>query len=261
MLLEQPAGEECNTGGLVLGLILIFAVGVTLGLLGAGGAAIALPVLVYINGMEPHHAVTVTLLIVGTVSALGAVLHHRKGKVRWRTALAFAPAGVVGAWLGSKASYLLSGRALLLSFSALLGITAIRMLRDPNGGSDAHPPQSSIAMAAVGFGIGLITGLLGVGGGFVIVPALLYFGGVSMREAIGTSLVIIALNTAVAFASHMERQAIEVASTAGLVASAGAGMAAGTWLSHRTHPARLKKWFALVLLGLAAYMAARNLRG
>lgn len=253
--------EECNTGGLVLGLILIFAVGVTLGLLGAGGAAIALPVLVYINGMEAHQAVTLTLLIVGMVSALGALLHHWKGNVRWKAALAFAPAGVVGAWLGSKGSYLLSGRALLLSFSALLAVTAIRMLRDPNGSGAAHPAHGATAMAAVGFGIGLITGLLGVGGGFVIVPALLYFGGVSMREAIGTSLVIIALNTAVAFASHMERQAIDVASTSGLLASAGAGMAAGTWLSHRTHPARLKKWFALVLLGLAAYMTARNLRG
>jgi hypothetical protein len=227
--------------------------------LGAGGAAIALPVLVYVNGMEAHEAVTVTLLIVGMVSALGALLHHRRGNVRWRTALAFAPAGVVGAWLGSKGSYLLSGRVLLLSFSALLAVTAIRMLRDTKREESSRNAQSAAAMAGVGFLIGVLTGLLGVGGGFVIVPAMLYFGGLSMRESIGTSLVVIAVNSGVAFAGHIGKQVIEALPTAGLLASAGAGMAAGTWLSHLTHPERLKKWFALLLLGLAGYMAVKNL--
>jgi uncharacterized membrane protein YfcA len=114
-------------------------------------------------------------------------------------------------------------------------------------------------MAGVGLLIGIMTGVLGVGGGFVIVPSMLYFGGLSMRESIGTSLVVIAVNSGVAFASHIGRQIIETLPTAGLLASAGGGMAVGTWLSHLTHPERLKKWFALLLLGLAGYMAVRNL--
>lgn len=233
--------------------------GVSLGWLGAGGTAIALPALVYVVGMEAHAAVALSLLLVGGASAFGAALHHRKGLVRWRAAVAFAPAGIVGAVAGSRVSYLLSGRALLLSFSGLLVVIAWRILREQ--GIEQARRRAWPVTAAAGLGIGVITGMLGVGGGFVIVPALAWGAGLAFREAVATSLVVIAANSAAAFTGHALRGAPPAGMALALLVAAAAGMTAGVHLSHRTDPARLKRYFAFLLLGLAAFMFARNLAG
>jgi hypothetical protein len=243
----------------LLGYILIFGVGVSLGLLGAGGTAIALPVLVYAVGMEAHHAVTVSLLLVGLVALFGSWLHHVRGNVRWATALSFAPPGVAGAWLGSRWSSRLSGRALLLTFSALLVIIAVRMIVERPVPSSSVRPRRVLVIAPAALVIGLLTGLLGVGGGFVIVPAMIYIGGLTMRESIGSALVVTTINSAAAFAMHVGQHPIAASETLALAGSAGAGMAAGAYLCQRTQPQRLQRWFALLLLALAAYMTARNL--
>lgn len=244
---------------MLIGALCLFAVGVSLGWLGAGGTAIALPALVYIVGLEPHRAVALSLLLVGAASVFGAMLHHRKGLVRWRAAAAFTPAGIVGALLGSRLSYLLSGRALLLAFSALLAVIAWRVLSERTAES-AHERRWKVT-AAAGFGIGVVTGTLGVGGGFVIVPALAWGAGLAFREAVATSLVVIAANSAAAFAGHALREPVAVRLAAALMTAAAAGMYAGVRLSHKTDPARLKRYFAFLLLGLAAFMAAKNLSG
>lgn len=244
---------------MLTGALCLFAVGVSLGWLGAGGTAIALPALVYVAGLDPHRAVAFSLLLVGGASAFGAALHHRKGLVRWRAALAFTPAGIAGALLGSRLSYLLSGRALLLTFSALLAVIAWRILRE--GRVEAGPQRHWKVTAAAGFGIGIVTGTLGVGGGFVIVPALVWGAGLAFREAVATSLVVIAANSAAAFTGHALREPPPAALAAVLLAAALAGMWTGVRLSHKTDPARLKRYFAFLLLGLAAFMAARNLPG
>jgi uncharacterized protein len=229
-----------------------------LGLLGAGGTATALPILVYLVGLTPHHAITVSIVIVGTVSAFGAYLHHRHGTVSWPAVLTFAPFGVVGAALGAHWCNLVSGRALLLSFSLLLVIMAVRMLSD--GG--AAPPRRRAAplVALAGFAIGILTGLLGVGGGFVIVPALIWLGGLEMKHAIGTSLAIIAINSASAFYGHWRATPhLDAPVVAALLLSAACGMAAGSRLVRRWPAARLRRGFAILLLLLAAYTAARTL--
>ncbi|MBI5282875.1 MAG: sulfite exporter TauE/SafE family protein [Candidatus Solibacter usitatus] len=236
----------------------IFAVGLTLGLLGAGGSAIALPVLVYIVGMDPHQAVAFSLLLVGGVSAYGTFLHARRGLVQWSAALAFAPFGVAGAALGSSWSYLLSGRALLLMFSGLLAVIAIGMLLEKHAEVEARGARKWHWIAVAGFGIGVVTGLLGVGGGFVVVPAMVYCAGLAMRQALATSLVVIALNSLAAFTRHAAQRPPEWKLAVLLTACAAAGMTAGVFLSHRTEPARLKRGFACLLLGLAAFMTWRN---
>jgi uncharacterized membrane protein YfcA len=240
---------------------LIFAVGATLGLLGAGGTAIALPILVYVVGMEAHQAVTVSIILVGLVSFFGAALHHRQGNVRWRLCFAFAPSGVLGAWLGSKASYLLTPRALLLSFGALLAVISLRLLLEKKGRRPAPHAAHPAALAAAGFLIGCLTGLLGVGGGFVIVPALLWFGGLGMRQAVGSSLVIIGMNSAAALSGHLREQALPWGQAAGLLGSAGVGMAISIRQAQRIDAAKLKRWFAWLLLALAGYVLLRNLLG
>lgn len=236
------------------------AVGVCLGWLGAGGTAIALPVLVYWVGLDPHEAVAVSLLIVGGSSAYGSVLYARSNCVRWRPALAFLPFGAVGAYLGSRWSYLLSGRTLLLAFGALLTFIALRMLTENEDPRDEKPHQPHrMWIGAAAAGIGIVTGLLGVGGGFLVVPAMVYLAGLGMRESIATSLVVVAGNAAVAFAGHLTRQRMEVGQLIFLLAAAMVGMTAGVALSHRTNPVHLKKAFAILLLALAGYMAVRNL--
>jgi uncharacterized protein len=227
--------------------------------MGAGGTAIALPALVYVVGVEAHGAVALSLLLVGGASVFGAALHHRKGLVRWRAALAFAPAGIVGAVAGSRVSYLLSGRALLLAFSVLLVVIAWRILREQ--GIEQARRRAWPVTAGAGLGIGVITGMLGVGGGFVIVPALVWGAGLAFREAVATSLVVIAANSAAAFAGHALREAPPAGLALVLLGAAASGMKAGVHLSHRTDPARLKRYFAFLLLGLAAFMFTRNLAG
>jgi uncharacterized membrane protein YfcA len=243
---------------MLLGLVAIGLVGISLGLLGAGGTAIALPILVYTIGLEPHAAVVVSLLLVGGVSAFGALLHAWHGVVEWRKAAAFAPFGVAGAVAGARLSPLLSGRVLLISFACLLLVIAARILLS---GDEAEGPRRVprwTAVALAGSGIGFLTGMLGVGGGFVVVPALIYFAGCDMRGAIGTSLVVIAVNSGAAFALHAARIAPDWPLLGALTASAAVGMGGGVWLSHRTSPQRLRRGFALLLAVLAVYMLARN---
>jgi len=238
------------------GALCLFAVGVSLGWLGAGGTAIALPALVYVVGIEAHRAVALSLLLVGGASVFGVALHARKGLVKWRAALAFAPAGILGAVAGSRVSYLLSGRALLLSFSALLVVIAWRILSERGG--EAPPRRHWWVTSAAGLGIGVVTGMLGVGGGFVIVPALVWGAGLAFREAVATSLVVIAANSAAAFAGHALKSPPPTELAVVLLGAAAAGMAVGVQLAHRTDPARLKRYFAFLLLGLAAFMAWKN---
>jgi uncharacterized membrane protein YfcA len=245
---------------LALGGVCILGVGISLGLLGAGGAAIAVPVLVYVVGLEPHAAVTASILLVGGVSAFGTLLNHRRHTVRWGAVLSFAPSGIAGAWIGSKLSYLLSGRALLLLFSTLLLVSAVRILR--TAGEPEDPRQRGWAViVAAGFAIGVLTGVLGVGGGFVIVPALLFFAGLNMHEAVGTSLAIITCNSAAALAGHLEHSRPPLEVLAVMLAAAALGMAAGTAFSHRTDPKQLKRWFAYLLFALAGWMIVRNIPG
>jgi hypothetical protein len=243
----------------VAGIAAIALVGVSLGWLGAGGTAIALPILVYAVGIEPHQAVAFSILLVGGVSAYGVVLHARKGAVRWREAFAFAPCGIVGALLGSRVSYLLSGRALLLSFSVLLAVIGGRMLLDQRNQAIEQHPRHLLVLSLCGLGIGAMTGVLGNGGGFVIVPALVYLAGLGMREAMATSLAVIAINSAAAFAGHASQRQPEWSVALPLLISAAAGMTLGVGLSHRTDPGGLRRYFALLLLGLGAFMAWKNL--
>jgi len=240
-----------------LGIAAIFAVGVSLGLLGAGGTAIALPILVYLLGMEAHLAITVSILLVGAVSALGAVMHHAHGHVRWWTAAAFAPFGIAGAALGTRWCYLLSPRVLMLTFSGLLIVMAARILSERGAAEPRRRPILLVALA--GFGIGVLTGVLGVGGGFLIVPAMVWIAGLDMKQAIGTSLVVIAINSAAAFYGHWRHtRDIDWTLAAALLVSALLGMTAGSLLAHRTHPARLRRWFAWLLLAMAVYTGVRS---
>ena len=177
-----------------LSLVLAALIGLSLGLLGSGGSIVTLPVLVYVARVPAHEAVGMSLLIVGTTSALGSLINLRRGNFDLRAAIFFGASGIAGAFIGSKFTHLVSAQVLLLCFGALMLVVGIRMLLVNEAirpGGLCRPLRCFVT----GVVVGLLTGFLGVGGGFVILAALVLFAGLEMKTAVGTSLAVIAVNS------------------------------------------------------------------
>ncbi len=243
---------------LALALVLSAAIGLSLGLVGGGGSIITVPVLVYALGVPPHRAIGMSLAVVGSTALVGALLHHRKGSVSWRTGGVFASSGIVSAYLGSKLTHLVSSPVLMLLFSGVMLVAATLMLVRKSPAAEVphtpSPPRETLA----GLGVGFLTGFLGVGGGFLIVPALVVFGGLGIKVAIGTSLFVIAVNCASGLLGHLTAGAVDWKLTVLVTALAVTGALAGTALSDRFHPRGLRRIFAWFVVAVALYLVARN---
>jgi uncharacterized membrane protein YfcA len=242
------------------------AIGLSLGLLGGGGSILAMPVLVFVAGIAPQTAVGMSLAIVAATSLLAAVLHGRSGHVDLRVAASFGAAGMVGAFLGAQLTPLVSERTLLLSFAGLMLAVGTWMLlgagnrvapRDPASGADGRPRPGLTLLAGVA--VGGLTGFLGVGGGFLTVPALVLLTRLPMKRAVGTSLVVIALSSASGFVSHLGDGHIDVLQTAVFTAAALAGAIAGHRMASRLCPDRLRRSFAVFVILVGCVVAARTL--
>lgn len=244
-------------------------VGLALGLVGAGGSILTVPALIYGLGMGVREAVPASLALVGSIAATGAITHYRQGTVRLGVALRFGAAGVAGALIGSKLNQLVPPRMLLSLFALVMMAAAVSLARRDAGGAAADQPDARfdqhphwIKLTLVGFGVGLMTGFFGVGGGFVIVPSLALLLGLPTRQAVGTSLVVIVINCLAGLAGHLARgQHFEVTP---LLVFAGAGFAAttvGAQLAGRWPAARLSKVFAVVVAGVGVYLLIRNSTG
>ncbi|MGI8576037.1 MAG: sulfite exporter TauE/SafE family protein [Egibacteraceae bacterium] len=246
-------------------------IGLALGALGGGGSVLAVPALVYVAGQTPQAATATSLVVVGLTSVGGLWLHARNGHVVWTSGAVFGAAGIVGSLLGTRLNQALAPQALLLAFAVLMLVVAGVMLRRGNGtgqetAEDETGPRSRLRtagkVAVLGSSVGLLTGLFGVGGGFVVVPALALALGFSMPLAIGTSLLVIIINTVTALLARLAGPGVEWAvalpfSVAGLL-----GVWAGTRLADRLPAAQLTRAFALLLIAVAAYQgfdAARSL--
>jgi uncharacterized membrane protein YfcA len=245
---------------LIAGLILSAAIGLSLGLIGGGGSIITVPVLVYVIGINAHEAVAMSLAVVGITSLVGATLHHRKGTVEWKTGMLFGGSGIIGAYFGSRLTYLLSSGALLLSFAALMLVIAGLMLIK-KGVKEEKPEHRQLntgkAMLA-GLLVGGLTGFLGVGGGFLVVPALIFFGGLAMKEAVGTSLLVITINCAAGLLGHLNHGGFDLQIAALVTILAAAGTLAGTALSHHISPSGLRNWFAVFVIAVALLLVVKN---
>jgi uncharacterized protein len=247
------------TAGVIIGVLLSALIGLSLGLIGGGGSIITVPLLVYVIGVHPHEAIPMSLAVVGSTSLVGALMHHRGGRVVWKTALLFAVAGIAGAFFGSRLTYLVTPRTLLLIFAALMFIVAFLMLlrRDRHEKrTDEHPVIANAILA--GAGVGALTGFLGVGGGFLIVPALIVFGHLRVKDAIGTSLVVIAINCAAGLAGHLRFGGFSLPLTALVTAAAIGGAVLGTRLAGRFSPELLRRGFALLVIAVALVLVVRN---
>ena len=185
-------------------------IGVLLGALGGGGSILTVPVLVYLLHQEPHAATAGSLLIVGITAAAGTIAHWRTGRVRLAPGIAFGVLGVAGSYAGTRLSSSVPPDLLLSLFAGLMLAAAAAMLRRRPGtaGQDERAGGSTIVrraltIIAAATGVGLLTGFFGVGGGFVIVPALVLLLGFDMPAAVGTSLLVIAINSAAALAARL----------------------------------------------------------
>lgn len=239
------------------------AVGILLGLLGGGGSILAVPVLVYILGQDVRAATTESLVIVGVTAAIAAVAHHRARHVRWRPALVFSGAAAIGAFAGTALNRLVDPEAILASFALLLLAAAAGVVRRPGETAGFRCRGSCLLKRAlpVGFATGALTGFYGVGGGFLIVPALAVLIGVGFAEAIGTSLAVIALTSAAALVAHLASGGVDWPVTASFTAAGVLGALAGTRASDRVPVRQLRFGFAALLVGVAAFLLAKNAGG
>jgi len=243
----------------VIGFALASLIGLSLGMLGGGGSILTVPVLVYAMGFATKPAIALSLPVVGITSLVGAVLHWRLGNVRLRTAVPFGLLAMVGAFLGAKVAVFLSGPTQLVLLSVVMLVAAALMMR-PKRSADVSSSRSPspLLIVPVALGVGLLTGLVGIGGGFLVVPALVLLAGVPMRQAVGTSLVVIAMNSASGFVGYLGSVAIDWAFLAGFTAVAVAGMLIGTTLSRRVPQAALRRAFAVFLIATGSFVLYSN---
>ncbi|GGW47536.1 UPF0721 transmembrane protein [Streptomyces lucensis JCM 4490] len=238
---------------LILALVAGAVVGLALGGLGGGGSVLAVPALIYLLGFTPAQATTASLIIVTLTTVTVLVGHARDGNVAWRTGLLFAAAGIAPAMLAGAAAGRLPQSVLTLAFAVIAAAAALRMLRPaPAGTADRVRPGRA---GAAGAGLGAVTGFLGVGGGFLAVPALVGVLSLPMRRAVGTSLLVIAVNSLAALAARAGTGThLDWAVIAPFTAAAVLGAWDGKRLSARIAGGTLRRLFACVLLAVAAFM-------
>ncbi|MDZ4696248.1 MAG: sulfite exporter TauE/SafE family protein [Deltaproteobacteria bacterium] len=243
-------------------LALMILVGFALGIFGGGGSILAVPVLVYVAHLTPSTAIGMSLAIVGTTSLVGSYAHHRRGQVDHRVALLFGGAGVATAYVGARLTPLASGRALMLTFAVMLMVVGAWMLlgqrRATAAGNTERPSSPRLAHALIaGAAVGAVSGFLGVGGGFLAVPALIAFTGLDMRKAVGTSLLVIAINSAAGFLGHLSGDRLDFELVAMLTAAAILGAIVGARVARRVSVLKLRVGFALFVIAVGIGVAAQ----
>ncbi|MGC4983981.1 MULTISPECIES: sulfite exporter TauE/SafE family protein [unclassified Streptomyces] len=239
---------------LILALAAGAVTGIALGALGGGGSVLTVPALIYLLGFTPSAATTASLVIVTLTSVTALSAHAREGTVRWRAGALFAAAGLIPAALGGALSGQLPPAVLTGAFSLIAGLAALRMLRPPAGGAAAVPAGTG-RITGTGAGLGAVTGVLGVGGGFLAVPALVNVVGLRMRAAVGTSLLVITANSLAALLARAgTAQSLDWAVVAPFAGAAVLGAWDGKRLAARVSGGTLQRIFAWALLAVAALM-------
>jgi uncharacterized membrane protein YfcA len=241
---------------IILAIALSSLIGISLGLLGGGGSILTVPILIYALGVEEKSAIASSLLVVGTTSLVASIQHARAGNVVWRVALVFAGAGMVGAFWGGKLEKFLPASLLLVIFAVIMFGTAFAMWRGRKSTTVAEQPKELPIpkIIAEGIIVGVVTGLVGAGGGFLVVPALALLGGLPMPRAVGSSLVVIALKSFAGFAGYASHVTVDYKLVGIVTGAAIAGSFVGAALAKRVPPESLRKGFAIFVLVMAIFL-------
>ncbi|WP_024545211.1 sulfite exporter TauE/SafE family protein [Picosynechococcus sp. NKBG15041c] len=255
----------------LLGYFLAACIGVSLGLMGGGGSVLAVPILVYVMGVEPKSAIAMTLFIVGIVSFIGLAPHWRQGNINLKKAGIFGSATMVGAFLGAQLTRLpfITGTVQLVLFAIMMLLAAVFMVRKSSQAITHPANEPTLAdypvpvcrycwlwLLTEGLGIGVLTGLVGVGGGFAIVPALVLLGKTEMKEAIGTSLMIIVMNAIAGFVGYLGQADVTLdwPLMVNFTFVASLGILGGSYSTRYFNPKQLQKSFGYFLLAVAAFI-------
>lgn len=244
----------------MLGFSLALLIGLSLGLMGGGGSILTVPVLVYALKMEPKSAIALSLAIVGLTSLIGSISHFRAKNINLKVALVFGSIAMAGTYLGTKISVLMSGTTQLTLFAVIMFMASIFMFK---GRKNQRDEQTSVKLnylliIVVGLFVGVLTGLVGVGGGFMIVPALVLIARIPMKQAIGTSLLIISLNSLTGFTGYIGTIEIPWLFLTKFTAFTGVGIILGSYFVKFVSPEKLKKIFAVFLVFMSIFILYKN---
>jgi len=250
---------------LLVGYALAALIGLSLGVMGGGGSILTVPIFVYVLGFDPKLAIAMSLPVVGGTSLIGAVSHWREGNVKLKTAALFGVIAMAGAYAGARLAIFFSGSLQLALLAIVMLIAAVSMFRsarrDRRVGPNSTPesPAMSVGLLVpVALGVGLLTGLVGIGGGFLVVPALVVLAHVSMKQAVGTSLLVISMNSLSGFLGYLGQVTMPWGFMFGFTAVAAAGILAGTWRVRFVSQAALKQGFAIFLVLMGAFILHKN---
>ncbi len=260
-----------------MGLIALLAaflsifIGVAVGLLGGGGSILTTPLLVYVVGFDAKQAITASLFVVAVTSLFGLISHARAGRVMWKTGLLFGAAGMVGAFIGGQIGALLPGALLLAAFSVMMAVTAVAMIRGRKKiATKAHSGLPIFRILLDGLIVGLVTGLVGAGGGFLVVPALALLGGLAMPNAVATSLLVVAMKSTAGFfgyalafggdtvVSWNTETQIEWPITLLVTGMAVIGALIGSRIVGMIHPDKLRAGFGWFVLVMAVFILSQQ---
>ena len=245
----------------ILVLVLAVAVGLSLGLLGGGGSILTVPLLTYVAGMDPKQAIASSLFIVGATSVMSTFTHARAGNVQWRTGLIFGVASMAGAFLGGLTGGYLPGVMLMLLFAFMMIATSIAMIRGRRNKSPADAtkqlPMGKIILE--GLVVGAVTGLVGAGGGFLVVPALALLGGLPMPVAVGTSLLVISMKSFAGLAGYLTSVSIPWPLVLGVTGTAMIGALIGARLTRVVPEKALRKGFGIFVLAMGIFVLSQEL--
>jgi uncharacterized membrane protein YfcA len=248
---------------IAIGAALALFIGLSLGLLGGGGSILTVPILVYVVKLPAHEAIATSLLVVGTTSAAAVISHARAGRVMWRTGVVFGVAGMVGAFGAGRFAKLIPASVLLGLFGAMMLVTAVAMLRGRKktagapAGERRELPLGKVL--AEGLIVGAVTGLVGAGGGFLVVPALVLLGGLSMEVAVGTSLVVITLKSFAGFLGYLGSTPVQWDVAGYVTAAAVVGSFLGGRLAGRFAPEVLRQGFAWFVVAMATFILGQEI--
>ncbi|MBD2439142.1 sulfite exporter TauE/SafE family protein [Nostoc sp. FACHB-110] len=252
----------------IIGYFLAVCVGLSLGLIGGGGSILAVPVLIYVMGVQVKSAIAMSLVIVGVVSLIGIVPHWQQGNVNFKIAVLFAPGAMLGAYIGARMATLplITPTIQLGLFISMMLLAAYFMIQNSNHEpvpaevdtqitqeKSSHFP-SWFAIPLEGLGVGIITGLVGTGGGFMIIPALVLLGNTPIRQAIGTSLAIIVFKSISGFIGYLGSIPVDINLMLTFSLAASAGMLIGAYLTQFLEAKQLEKGFGYFVILVAIFM-------
>lgn len=248
--------------GVIIGLLLAVIVGISLGLLGGGGSILAVPILTYIVGMDPREAIAASLFIVGVTSVVGLSSHARARRVRWKTGIIFGLAAMGGAFLGGIIGGFVPGTVLMILFAVMMIATATAMIRGPKkpagDGAEDRKALPIVRVVIDGVVVGVATGLVGAGGGFLIVPALNLLGGLPMAVAVGTSLLVMSMKSFAGLAGYLFTVQLQWPIVLIFTAIAVVGSFIGSALAGRIPGASLRRGFGFFVLLMGAIVLVQE---